>query len=244
MAGIIRRFKERRHDKIKLWIGLLIGAALPILVCWTMPNLWASWREYTAAHKAQAAQRAQEVFVTEYADLITLCDREDDQIGVSVSMPAAPRVVVIQHGRQAAVQEHMPDAWSPDDPADVSVVVCLGREKVQPVGSCEDGTLPDISAYEGYELARWAEISSTPGMLLPGGCQHPELSGMVLYRYATSVSVYEVSSGQLIALAALWGGEPGVCVTPDKSMSPERALYGPRITDSALLEGIMEILGS
>ena len=244
MTNIIRRFKERRHDKLKLWIGMLVGAALPLLVCWVVPNLWANRRERIKVQEAQAAQAAEDAFITEYADQIALCDREDDIVDESAQMPADLRVVVIQYKKAAVIQDNLPEAWQPQSSDDVTVVVCLAREKIQFVGSCEDGEVPDLSAYEGYELATVAAVRNVPNLILPGACYHPEATGMALYRYATVVRVYGAAGGQLIARTMLWGGEPGICLYPDANMSAQDALYGSRITAAALLDGVVEILGS
>ena len=241
---LIDRFKSRRHDKLTLWIGLFAGVSFPILLCWTIPNMWSDWRNRTEVAKAQAAQIEKEDFEDTYADLFALCDIEDSGVEPSGVMPSDPRIIVVQNGQLADVQDDLPAEWQPDSSGDVSVVICIDREKIQEVGSCEDGTIPNISSYEGYEIEAFNALSNDPDLIAPGGCQHPELSGKKLYRYASKLRGFDAVSGEMILLMALWGSEPGVCTTRDQNLSPRQALYGERITGEDLREEFLAIFES
>lgn len=238
--------KYRRRDKLQLLIGALVASAIPVLLCWGLPNQLAQMRERDALAQAAAAQAAEEAFRTDYANLIALCDSEQEPV-VSAQPPSDLSVLVVRNGHQADIQASLPEEWQPSGPRNVSVVICLSREAVRPVEVCAGGQVADLTAFEGYEIELLKDIYAQPGTVKPRDCigNHPELSGQVMHRYATEAVAYDVATGAVMAFGTLWGDDAEVCNIEALSSVELNAemLYGPRMTLEALVDGLAAMLG-
>ncbi len=237
----------RRHDKLKVWIGLVVTVALPVLLCWSIPNLIAHQRVRAEAAGLAAAEASDESFRIEYAHLIALCGT-DQTPAVTRQTPPSPKVLVIQHNTRAAIQASLPQEWQPSSPDDVTAVICLSREASRPVDTCAGGETVDLEVFHGYEITVLAEIGADPNMVLPGECagKHPELSGELMHRYATDAIAYDVASGEVFATAIFWGDDPPVCMVDldtATNLDALEMLYGERITDDALVDGLAALFG-
>lgn len=237
MGVVLARWKNRRFDSLRLWLAMLVGASIPILLCWTIPSLLASLREWQLAASTAAAEGEEAAFVAQYADLIALCEAEPGS-AVRAEAPESPNLLMVRNGHRSNWQAALPDAWQPTGPDDPSVIViCLGREGSRPVENvCENGTLPDFSETANYEEAWIQYLQSLPGVRLSGETviKHPEYTGQRLKRYATDVTIY-TASGELVEQSTLWGSYPEICTDPlAVDLSVENYLTGDRLTEDSL----------
>ena len=92
----IRRFKGHRHDKLRLWVGLFVTSAVPIIIFWVLPNAFAAQRERAAAARELAEREAAESFRIAYADLIAFCD-EDAALNEMASAPSVLRLLIVMN---------------------------------------------------------------------------------------------------------------------------------------------------
>lgn len=176
-------------------------------------------RFHTEANATATAQTFNTLFQAEYASLIAVCDSTNkaDEEG---RMPGNPKVLVIQHGTRASIQDGLPGSWQPTSPGDVSVIVCLGRQHIEPIETCLDGTTPDLSTLER---------AITPK----------------LKRYVIEVTVYDVADSHIVRRDMLWGDDPPVCAGVDAQQSvTDDMLYGMDIPSDDILNWLMGLIGS
>jgi len=217
LIRLIERWRTRRHDKLKLWVGMLLAASVPILLCYGIPTWFAEQRARNETSATATAQTFEILFHAEYADLIAVCELTG-QANSTGQIPGTPKVLAIQYGTRASIQNVLPDSWQPSSPEDVSVVVCLGRQHVEPVETCTDGTKPDLSALDEATTRR-------------------------LMRYVIEITVYDLASGQAVRKDALWGDDPPICAGVDAQQEPEAdANYGAKIAQEDILNRLIEIM--
>jgi hypothetical protein len=213
---------------------MLLAASVPFLACYGIPSLFEMQRVRAEAEATSTAQTSDVLFRAEYGSLIALCSLSPDEIMPEPVFPSLLRVLVVRNEARASVQDLLPDAWHTASPTDVSVVVCLGRQHLEPAETCLDGEIPDLTAYIGYEEGLVSAGDANAGECMS---QHSDLTGRTIMRYATDVTIYDVSSGQPILQAAIWGADPPICTGADLSMlSVPEILYGPKATDSEIVD--------
>ncbi len=213
----------RRRDKLKLWVALITGIAVPIMTCWLIPNFALAQRERTELQHATATAIALTAWNKQYADLFPLCDNLPSA-DAWVPPPARLQVLIVQKGSsQSVFQSNLPASWQPNHPNDVSVVVCLGDESIQATDTCLDGYKPDLSVYGRNVIQRGANRSMEVDY--------------TLQRYATPITLLDVETGGIIAQSQIWGSDPPVCAGFD-SMD----FAGERLTAGSLVDWLNESL--
>lgn len=227
MANLIRRFQQRRHDKLKLWILLLAGVAVPIFLCWGLPNLLAAQRDADAEAAATATAEAVDAFRAANPEIFALCESVPtgtEQIFAAAEVPADPNILIIQYERPADLQHSLSQAWRYDPSRPANVVVCLEREVAVSVDTCSDGYVPDLSAFQ----------------VEPQGQQNPNAlqEQVSLMRYAIQATIYDAATGEIIVHDRVIGTDPPICADPGGSLS------GERVTPSQLDAWLFEVLGS
>ncbi len=246
MALNLKRWKGRRHDKLRLWAAMIVGALVPVLACWVAPNVFAGLRDRAAQAQGAATQQVAEAEMQRYAGLIALCEA-DPPSAAGVPALSALRVLLVRNGRLDEWQAELPAGWQPTGPETVTAVVCLGREGPRAVQTlCRDGSMPDFSDTAGYEGEVIAGILATPGNRISGETivKHADLTGQQLKYYATDVTVYDAASGAAIAITTLLGSDPEACADPSRTdLSIEDYLTGDRLTGDALFSWLGETLG-
>lgn len=243
MSAMLPRWTHRRFDKLRGWIALLVGASIPILLCWSLPNLLAAFREQQTAASAAIVEREQSEMAAQYADLIQYCDSDPPQTSAAQA-PAAPHLLLVRNGHLSEWQSTLPDEWQPSSPDDDAIVViCLGREGARPVDNvCADGTFPDFSETANYEAEILEDLSGQQGVRLAQETtnKHPDYTGQRLKRYGTDVTVY-TASGELIEQTTLWGSYPEICTEPSAfNLSVTDYLTGDRLTEFTLLSWLTD----
>ncbi len=222
MIQWIERVRRRRHDKLRLWAALIVGVAVPIVLCWGIPNLLADQRSRQADLAASATASAIAALRAANPGLFALCEQPVPG-SPSALEPAALQVLVLQNGAVSDLQTALPPGWQPAaDGQGVTVVVCLEREVSRPVDACADGSAPDLSQFQ-------LEAGG------PGNINRPQ-EEVVLTRYQTGVAVYEADSGGLIAAGVLFGSDPSICSDPAGSLA------GDRLTGQALVAWLTDVL--
>ena len=113
MIKRIRRFRERRHDKLRLWILIAIGTIVPITLCWALPNALANQRTNQRNIQATATQSAIVAFRAAHPDYFALCDSPETQSATG-SMPTSATILVLQNGAVSDLQIAVPEEWQPE----------------------------------------------------------------------------------------------------------------------------------
>ena len=197
MTHFFRRFRQRRNDKLKLFVLLVIGVFAPVFACWIMPNIFAAERERQSNVSATATADAFSAFITAHPEVEHLCDNAPEveaEIEPAGLLPSEINLVVIQYSRFSAFQSALPPTLQYDTSKPISVVVCLSREVARPTRVCLNGQPPDLS--------QQGQVSVT--------------------HYLTAATAYNVQTGEMIAHTDLVGPDPGVCSDPSGSTNGER----------------------
>jgi hypothetical protein len=211
----LRRFRERRHDKIELWALITIGAIVPIFLCWALPNILANQRVNQGYIEATATQSAIAALRTAHPEYFALCDSALQGASAD-ALPSLQTILVLQIGTVSDFQVDVPASQQPAADSDPTMIVCLSMERSQTTEECSDGSKPDLSLFQsqgrgqGNPLAPQQEIAMT--------------------RFATSATVFNLQTGELVAQDTLYGSDPTYCSSADG------LLMGERLTSTAFQE--------
>jgi putative hemolysin len=200
---------------------ITIGAAIPIFLCWALPNMLAAQRVNQGFAEATATRSAIVAFRAEHPEYFALCDSPEGSLATG-EMPSLQTILVLQNGAISDFQVDIPSVQQPVPDADPTMIVCLSMERSQPMEECADGSKPDLSLFQpqgggqGNPIAPQQQIAMT--------------------HFATIASVYNLQTGELIAQEMLYGSDPTYCSNPDGS------LVGERLTKPAFQEWLARIV--
>jgi hypothetical protein len=235
----------RRHDKLFPFLGLVLAALIPIMVCYGIPSLIANINK-TLSDQKQAQLAAQNtLFVEQYSDLVHLCDDPSELQIANREMPASPKVIIVEYGGRSRLQDELPAEWQPSKPEDVTVVVCLNRDQLILTPQCADGKVPDFTPFIGYEATAVAD-GTFKGGKVPGDTifHHPAYTGQVLARYQTTATLLDTRTGKAFRAAELWGADPPACSGSQVAgIDTPKTLGGERISDDDLTQWMKSLLG-
>lgn len=221
MIKRLRRFTERRHDKLRLWILIAIGAIVPISLCWALPNMLADQRTNQQHIEATATQSAITAFRAAHPDYFDLCNSPEQQAATG-STPTSATILVLQSGGVSDWQIDVPTKWQPDPESEPSLLICLSMERSQTIDVCADGSQPDLSLFQPQTGAQ-----NNPN------APQPQVN---LSHYTTTATVYNLQTKELIVQETLYGGDPTYCTDSDGS------LVGDRLTSATFQEWLTQVV--